>query len=115
MERDIRSCQRCRRDDTGRGFAGCNGSFPRRDSVSGNQTVERGRVGRDVFDAFTHMTRQPDAVGLDLKCEIAANNVAKARVEAMYKQYGPEMMNAVSTEMIHYTESVLRSRLRGIH
>jgi N-methylhydantoinase B len=80
----------------------------------GIKLVERGRLRRDVFDAFTHMTRQPDAVGLDLKCEIAANNVAKARVEAMYEQYGPEMMNAVSTEMIHYTESVLRSRLREI-
>jgi N-methylhydantoinase B len=80
----------------------------------GIKLVERGRLRRDVFDAFTHMTRQPDAVGLDLKCEIAANNVAKARVQAMYEQYGPEMMNAVSTEMIHYTESVLRSRLREI-
>ena len=80
----------------------------------GIKLVERGRLRRDVFDSFTHMTRQPDAVGLDLKCEIAANNVAKARVQAMYEQYGPEMMNAVSTEMIHYTETVLRSRLREI-
>ncbi len=80
----------------------------------GIKLVERGRLRRDVFDAFTHMTRQPDAVGLDLKCEIAANNVAKARVQAMYEQYGPEMMNAVSTEMIHYTETVLRNRLREI-
>jgi N-methylhydantoinase B len=80
----------------------------------GIKLVERGRLRRDVFDSFTHMTRQPDAVGLDLKCEIAANNVAKARVQAMYEQYGPEMMNAVSTEMIHYTETVLRGRLREI-
>src|SRR6266850_558404 len=80
----------------------------------GIKLVERGRLRRDVFDSFTHMTRQPDAVGLDLKCEIAANNVAKARVQAMYEQYGPEMMNAVSTEMIHYTETVLRNRLREI-
>ena len=69
---------------------------------------------RDVFDAFTHMTRQPDAVGLDLKCEIAANNVAKARLQAMYEQYGAEMMNAVAAEMIQYTETVLRNRIREI-
>ena len=79
----------------------------------GIKLVERGRLRRDVFDAFTHMTRQPDAVGLDLKCEIAANNVAKARVQAMYEQYGPEMMNAVSTEMIHYTESRFAQSLAG--
>jgi N-methylhydantoinase B len=76
--------------------------------------VERGRLKRDVFDTITNMTRQPEAVGLDLKCEIAANNVAKARVQAMYEQYGPEMMNAVSAEMIHYTETVLRNRIREI-
>jgi N-methylhydantoinase B len=80
----------------------------------GIKLVERGKIRRDVFDAFRHMTRQPDAVGLDLKCEIAANNVAKARLQAMYEQYGPEMMNAVSTEMIQYTEAVLRNRIREI-
>ncbi|HMF48806.1 MAG TPA: hydantoinase B/oxoprolinase family protein [Candidatus Saccharimonadales bacterium] len=82
--------------------------------IPGIKLVERGRLKRDVFDTITNMTRQPEAVGLDLKCEIAANNVAKARVQAMYEQYGPEMMNAVSAEMIHYTETVLRNRIREI-
>jgi N-methylhydantoinase B len=40
--------------------------------------------------------------------------VAKARVQAMYEQYGPEMMHAVSAEMIHYTEAVLRNRIKEI-
>ena len=82
--------------------------------IPGVKLVERGVLRRDVFDTITNMTRQPEAVGLDLKCEIAANNVAKARVQAMYEQYGPEMMNAVSAEMIHYTETVLRNRIREI-
>jgi N-methylhydantoinase B len=82
--------------------------------IPGVKLVERGQLRRDVFAMITHMTRQPDAVGLDLKCEIAANNVAKSRVQAMVEQYGPEMMNAVATEMIHYTEAVLRNRLREI-
>jgi N-methylhydantoinase B len=82
--------------------------------IPGVKLVERGRLKRDVFDTITNMTRQPEAVGLDLKCEIAANNVAKARVQAMYEQYGPEMMNAVSAEMIHYTEAVLRNRIKEI-
>jgi N-methylhydantoinase B len=82
--------------------------------IPGVKLVERGQLRRDVFAMITHMTRQPDAVGLDLKCEIAANNVAKSRVQAMYEQYGPEMMNGVGTEMIHYTEAVLRNRLREI-
>lgn len=82
--------------------------------IPGIKLVERGKLRRDVFDTITHMTRQPEAVGLDLKCEIAANNVAKSRVQSMYRQYGPELVNAVSMEMIHYTETVLRSRIREI-
>ena len=82
--------------------------------IPGIKLVERGKLRKDVFNTITHMTRQPDAVGLDLKCEIAANNVAKARLRAMYRQYGPELMNSVSAEMIRYTETVLRKRLGEI-
>jgi N-methylhydantoinase B len=82
--------------------------------IPGIKLVERGTLRKDVFKAITHMTRQPDAVALDLKCEIAANNVAKARLQAMYKQYGAELMNGVSLEMIRYTERVLRRRLSEI-
>ena len=82
--------------------------------IPGIKLVERGKLRKDVFDTITHMTRQPEAVGLDLKCEIAANNVAKVRLHDMYRQYGPELMNGVSAEMIRYTEAVLRKRLGEI-
>ena len=60
------------------------------------------------------MTRQPVLVGLDLKCELAANNVARSRMEEMLAQYGPELITAVSSEMIRYSGAVLRKRLREI-
>lgn len=82
--------------------------------IPGVKLVERGHLRKDVFDAITHMTRQPEAVGLDLKCEIAANNVGKARLQAMYDQYEPELMHGVSAEIIRHTETVLRARLREI-
>jgi N-methylhydantoinase B len=82
--------------------------------VPGIKLIERGKLRKDVFDTIAHMTRQPDAVALDLKCEIAANNVGKARLQAMYRQYGPGLMHAVSAEMIRYTETVLRKRLDEI-
>jgi N-methylhydantoinase B len=82
--------------------------------IPGIKLVERGQLRKDVFDTITHMTRQPDAVALDLKCEIAANNVAKARLQAMYRHYGSELMHSVSAEMIRYTERVLRKRLSDI-
>src|SRR2546430_1383934 len=59
--------------------------------IAGIKLIDRGTLRRDVFDAITNMTRQPVMVGLDLKCEIAANNVARARMQEMYAQYGADM------------------------
>ncbi len=80
--------------------------------VPGLKLVERGKLRTDVFDTILNMTRQPVMVGLDLKCEIAANNIAKARVREIAEQYGPDLLAEVSAEMIRYTESVLRERIR---
>ena len=82
--------------------------------IPGIKLVERGELRKDLFDAFINMTRQPVMVGLDLKCEIAANNVAKARMQALYEQFGPELVAAVSQEMLHYSEAILRRRIGEI-
>ena len=82
--------------------------------IPGLKLVERGRLRQDVFDTLINMTRQPVLVGLDLKCELAANNVARARMEEMFAQYGSELITAVSSEMIRYSGAVLRRRLREI-
>ena len=58
--------------------------------IPGLKLVERGKLRQDVFDTLTNMTRQPVMVGLDLKCQLAANNVAKARMQEMYAEYGPD-------------------------
>lgn len=82
--------------------------------IPGLKLVEKNRLRRDVFDTIIGMTRQPVLVGLDLKCEIAANNVAKSRMQAMFAQYGPELISTVSSEMIRYTESLLKKRIAEI-
>jgi N-methylhydantoinase B len=82
--------------------------------IPGIKLVERGELRKDFFDAFINMTRQPVMVGLDLKCEIAANNVAKSRMQALFEQFGPELVTAVSQEMLHYSESILRKRIAEI-
>jgi N-methylhydantoinase B len=82
--------------------------------IPGVKIVERGRLRKDVFDMIVGMTRQPVMVGLDLKCEVAANNVAKTRMQGMYGQYGAELVDAVSQEMIRYSEAILRRRLEEI-
>jgi len=82
--------------------------------IPGIKLVERSELRKDLFDAFINMTRQPVMVGLDLKSEIAANNVAKARMQALYEQFGPELVAAVSQEMLHYSEAILRKRIGEI-
>ncbi|HYT53948.1 MAG TPA: hydantoinase B/oxoprolinase family protein [Verrucomicrobiae bacterium] len=82
--------------------------------IPGIKLVERGELRKDLFDAFINMTRQPVMVGLDLKCEIAANNVAKSRIQALYEQFGSELVAAVSQEMLHYSEAILRKRIGEI-
>jgi N-methylhydantoinase B len=82
--------------------------------IPGIKLVDRGELRRDLFDAFINMTRQPVMVGLDLKCEIAANNVAKSRMQALFEQFGPELVTAVSEEMLHYSETILKRRIAEI-
>jgi N-methylhydantoinase B len=82
--------------------------------IPGIKLVDRGELRKDLFDAFINMTRQPVMVGLDLKCEIAANNVAKSRMQSLYEQFSPELVTAVSQEMLHYSEAILRKRIAEI-
>src|SRR5205807_10165785 len=79
--------------------------------IPGLKLVERGRLRQDVFDTLINMTRQPVMVGLDLTCQMAANNVAKSRMQEMYAEFGPEMLDGVAADMIRYSESVLRKRI----
>lgn len=82
--------------------------------ILGIKLVDGGKLRKDVFRSLVNMTRQPVMVGLDLKCELAANNVAKSRMQEMYAQYGPEVIDAVSLDMIDYSETLLRKRLAEI-
>jgi N-methylhydantoinase B len=82
--------------------------------IPGIKLVDRGELRKDFFDAFINMTRQPVMVGLDLKCELAANNVAKSRMLTLYEQFGPELVTVVSQEMLHYSEAILRKRIAEI-
>src|SRR6266498_3905116 len=82
--------------------------------IAGIKLIEGGTFRKDLFEMIINMTRQPTMVGLDLKCEIAANNVAKSRVQEMFSQYGPELIDAVTKKMIQHGEDVLRKRIAEI-
>jgi N-methylhydantoinase B len=79
--------------------------------TKGLKLVERGRVRRDVLETFLNMVRDPGMTALDLKSQLAANHVAKERMRALYDDYGVDVVEAVSEELIRQSERLIRSRL----
>ena len=77
----------------------------------GLKLVEGGRIRRDVLDTFLNMVRDPGMTQLDLKSQLAANHVAKQRMNQLYVDYGVDVVEAVSEELIHQSELLVRSRL----
>jgi N-methylhydantoinase B len=79
--------------------------------TKGLKIVERGRIRRDVLDTFLNMVRDPGMTQLDLKSQLAANHVAKQRMKELYADYGVDVVEAVSEELIRQSEQLVRQRL----
>ena len=66
---------------------------------------------RDVLDTFLNMVRDPGMTQLDLKSQLAANHVAKQRMLELYADYGADVVETVSEELIRQSEQLVRNRL----
>jgi N-methylhydantoinase B len=77
----------------------------------GLKLVEGGRMRRDVLDTFLNMVRDPGMTQLDLKSQLAANHVAKQRMLELYDDYGVDVVETVSEELIQQSEQLVRNRL----
>jgi N-methylhydantoinase B len=82
--------------------------------VPGIKLVDRGVLRKDVFDTLINMTRRPDMVALDINCQLAGHTVARSRMQELYAAYGAELIDAVTQQMIDYSEAALRKRLEQI-
>lgn len=82
--------------------------------TKGLKIVERGKLRRDIVDTFLNMVRDPGMTQLDLKSQLAANHVAKQRMQRIYADYGVETVQAVSDELITQSERLVRQRLREL-
>lgn len=76
--------------------------------------VEKGKISKEIFNLLLNNVRVPAAVALDLKAQIAANNVAKKRLDETFKEFGAETVRATMLRMIDFTEDKFRSRLREL-
>lgn len=82
--------------------------------TKGLKLIERGKVRRDVMETFLNMVRDPGMTSLDLKSQLAANFVAKERMDRLYEEFGVETIDAVSEELINQSEKLMRARLREL-
>ncbi|TME29454.1 MAG: hypothetical protein E6I66_11330, partial [Chloroflexi bacterium] len=76
--------------------------------------VEGGVLRSDLVRLYLRMSRVAEIVRLDLTAMIAANNVAKQRVQELCRQYGAPTVKAVMQDMLDYSEQRMRQRLREL-
>jgi N-methylhydantoinase B len=74
--------------------------------------VDRGEIRRDVEALYLGMSRLPHLVALDLRAQISAGNVARARILELIETYGVEVVLAVMERVLNDSEAAIRQRLR---
>lgn len=83
-------------------------------SSPGIRLVRGGDVCRDVMDTILNMVRSPEMVSLDLRSMIACNNVARDRMQALFRKYGATTVDTACATLIEQSETLFRARLREL-
>ncbi len=73
--------------------------------------MRQGELQHDVEDMYIRRSRQPEMLQLDLRAQIAANNVAHERIRELTEKFGTEIVKAVMKGVMNKTEETLRKRL----
>ncbi|MFB6156708.1 MAG: hydantoinase B/oxoprolinase family protein [Haloferacaceae archaeon] len=89
-------------------------AFAEADPVPPMKVVEGGDLRADVEDLFMRKSRAAPLLGMDLRAQIAGNNVAIDRIHDLIDEYGAHTVKAVMGETMDYAEAGLRSRLRDL-
>ncbi len=76
--------------------------------------VEEGKMRQDLFDMFLLNVRTPLLQGLDLKAQIASNNVAGRKIEELVDGYGVSTIFACYDAMLDFSETKARSRIEAL-
>jgi N-methylhydantoinase B len=77
----------------------------------GLKLVDEGEMRTDVLRTILNMSRDPGMVELDIRSQIAANNVSEDRMTSLMDEYGAATVDAVGVELIRQSELKLRERL----
>lgn len=82
--------------------------------IQGLKIVEKGQFRDDVFRSLTQQCRDPEYVGLDLKSQIASNNVCAKRYIELIGKFGLDFVRQAGEKMIEDSERLARARLRKL-
>jgi N-methylhydantoinase B len=82
--------------------------------IQGLKLVEKGEFREDVFRSLTQQCRDPEYVGLDLKSQIASNNVCAKRYNELIEKLGFDFVGQAGAKMIADSERLARARLRKL-
>jgi N-methylhydantoinase B len=82
--------------------------------IQGLKIVEKGEFRDDVFRCLTQQCRDPEYVGLDLKSQVASNNVCAKRYLETIEKFGLDFVCAAGKKIIQDSERLARARLRGL-
>jgi N-methylhydantoinase B len=74
----------------------------------------KGELQRDIWNIHRNNVRIPDKISMELKGQIAANNVAKKRVEELVAKFGVEVFREVCDALIQLSARVMEERIRQI-
>jgi N-methylhydantoinase B len=80
----------------------------------GLKLVDGGEMREDVLATIKNMSRDPGMLELDLRSQIAANNVANERLVSLFDDYGAATVDAVGEALIDQSETAFRRRLREL-
>ena len=76
--------------------------------------VRKFELQADIEDLYVRRSRQPRLLSLDLRAQIAANNVARSRILESIARYGADTVKTVMHNVMDRAETQLRARLREI-
>jgi N-methylhydantoinase B len=82
--------------------------------IQGLKLVEKGEFREDVFRSLTQQCRDPEYVGLDLKSQVASNNVCATRYNELIEKLGLDFVGQAGAKMIADSERLARARLRKL-
>ena len=76
--------------------------------------IEGGEIRRDIEELYLRASRKPEAVALDFRAQLAGNNTAKARVEALLKRYGADVVKAVMRKILNDGEHAFLEKMKRL-